>query len=88
MYPNLDVEQARCGHSDEYVARRLGITERAYRDRKESNAMRLPEAVALTEMYDKSMEYLFWGQGRRVNVKCYRYDGKEGDKRKTVVDLD
>jgi len=61
MYPNLEVEQTRYGHSDEYVAQRLGITERAYRARKESNAMRLSEAVALVEMYDRSMEYLFWG---------------------------
>jgi hypothetical protein len=63
MYPNLEVEQTRRGHSDEYVARKLGITERAYRNRKESNAMPLSEAVALVDMYDKSMEYLFRDRG-------------------------
>jgi len=63
MYNNLEIEQTRYGHSDKYVAQRLGITERAYRDSKKSNAMPLSEAVALVEMYDKSMEYLFrpWG---------------------------
>jgi hypothetical protein len=63
MYPNLEVEQTRCGHSDEYVAGRLGITERAYRRRKESNAIPLSEAAVLVDMYDKSMEYLFRDRG-------------------------
>jgi hypothetical protein len=65
MYPNLEVEQTRCGHSDKYVAQRLGITERAYRDCKKSNAVSLSEAVALVELYDKSMEYLFRRHGDR-----------------------
>jgi hypothetical protein len=66
MYPNLELEQTRCGHSDEYVAQRLGISERAYRNRKKSNAIPLPEAVALVKMYDKSMEYLFRPRGDRL----------------------
>jgi len=66
MYPNLEVEQTRYGHSDEYVAQRLGITEQAYRNSKVSNAIPLSEAVALVEMYDKSMEYLFRPCGDRL----------------------
>jgi len=59
MYPNLEAEQSRFGHSDEYVAQRLGISAEAYRDRKESDGILLSEAVVLTGIYSKSMDYLF-----------------------------
>jgi len=59
MYPNLEVEQARCGYSDEYVAQRLGISAETYRDRKESDGILLSEAVALAGIYSRSMDYLF-----------------------------
>ena len=59
MYPNLEAEQARFGHSDEYVAQRLGISAEEYRDKKESDGILLSEAVALAGIYSRSMDYLF-----------------------------
>jgi hypothetical protein len=73
MYPNLETEQSRFGHSDEYVAQRLGITAEEYRTRKESSAILLSEGMALVEMYGKSMDYLF-GAGVGDNVYAINSD--------------
>ena len=59
MYPNLDAEQARHGHTDDYVARVLGISVEEYQKRKASRSIGLQEAVALEAMYEQSTEYLF-----------------------------
>jgi len=58
MFPNIETEQARRGHSDESVAEKLGMTGQAYRRCKKSGAFRAEEVVALAEMYEKSMDYL------------------------------
>jgi len=59
MYPNLDAEQARRGHSDGYIASALGISVEEFQARKASKTMELPEAEALAAMYGWSTEYLF-----------------------------
>jgi hypothetical protein len=59
MYPNLDTEQARRGHTDIHIAGALGITVEEFQARKASKTMELQEAVALAEMYELSTEYLF-----------------------------
>jgi hypothetical protein len=58
VYPNLDVEQTRRGHSAGDVAETLGITLQEYRARKDSGAFSLAEALRLAEMYDKPVDYL------------------------------
>jgi len=68
LYPNLDTEQARHGHTDEQVAGMLGLTPQEYRAQKASKTIRSSDAAALAEMYSQSTEYLFgagaWG------IKC------------------
>lgn len=59
MFPNLEVEQDRHGHSDSYVAGKLGISLQEYRLGKESGAFLASEALMLAGMYDKPAEYLF-----------------------------
>ena len=59
MFPNLEMEQGRNGHSDEYVARRLGMPQNEYCSRKESGAFVVSEIDILLDMYDKPFEYLF-----------------------------
>jgi len=55
----LEEEQARMGFTDDYVAKRLGISPKDYQVRRESGAFTPSEVVALVEMYGKSMDYLF-----------------------------
>ena len=59
MYTNLEVERVRSGHSEGFVAQKLGLTERAYRLRMESGAFRLSEARELSALYNQPVEYLF-----------------------------
>lgn len=59
MYPNLETEQVRHGHTDEQVASLLGLTPQEYRAQKASNSIRSSDAAALAEMYCQSTEYLF-----------------------------
>ena len=59
MYPNLEVEQECFGHTDEYVAGVLGITEQAYSSRKKSQKIRLSEARILAAVYNRDVDYLF-----------------------------
>jgi hypothetical protein len=65
MFPYLDAELERSGHSDEYVARKLGITMREYNLRKNSDAFRLSEALALSAICGKPVEHLFQPEVRR-----------------------
>jgi hypothetical protein len=59
VLPNLETEQIRCRHTEEYVAKKLGLTKQAYRLRKKSASFSLEETLALTEIYDRPVEYLF-----------------------------
>jgi len=60
MFPNLEIEQASNGHSDKYVAEKLGMTLQAYCSRKKSGEFLMSEIVALLQIYNKPFEYLFW----------------------------
>ncbi|MCL2182984.1 MAG: helix-turn-helix transcriptional regulator [Chitinispirillia bacterium] len=59
MYPNLEAEQTRRGHTEEYVAEKLGMTRQTYSECKLSGAFQPAEALALVKIYDKPVEYLF-----------------------------
>jgi hypothetical protein len=58
MYPNLEAEQTRRGHSEGHVAEMLGVTLQEYRIRKDSGAFSLADALQFAEMYDKPVDYL------------------------------
>jgi len=59
MFSNLEAEQTRCGYTEEYVAKRLGITRREYRSRQKTGSFSESEVRALVAMYNRSPEYLF-----------------------------
>jgi len=59
MYPNLDAEQARHGHTDGQIADVLGLTLQEYQAQKASKTIQLPEAQRLAAVYKLSTEYLF-----------------------------
>ena len=59
MFPNLEIEQDRHGHSDAYVAEKLAITQQEYRSGKESGTFTASKADMLLTMYNKPFEYLF-----------------------------
>jgi len=59
MFPNLETEQVRRGYTEEYVAKRLGITRQEYRLRKKSGLFLESDVRALAVMYGRSPEYLF-----------------------------
>jgi transcriptional regulator with XRE-family HTH domain len=59
VLPNLETEQTRRRHTEEYVARKLGLTQQAYRLRKELASFSVEETLALAEIYDRPVEYLF-----------------------------
>jgi len=59
MYPNLEAEQARLGHTEQYVAQKLGMSVQKYLTQKKSGTFQLSEALALAAMYNKPIEYLF-----------------------------
>jgi hypothetical protein len=59
MFPNLEIEQARNGYTDEHIAEKLGITQQAYCSRKASGEFRLEEITELLKIYKKPFEYLF-----------------------------
>jgi len=59
MYPNLEAEQTRHGHTDSQIAEVLGISLQEYREQKASKTIQLPEAQRLAAVYNISTEYLF-----------------------------
>jgi hypothetical protein len=63
MFPYLDAELARSGHSGDYVARELGMTRQEYEALRDLGSFRLSEAVALSAMCDKPVEHLFQPAG-------------------------
>jgi len=60
MYPNLEAERIRHGYTEEYVSKKLGITQEEYRLRLESGSFLESDAVTLAAMYGMSFEYLFF----------------------------
>jgi hypothetical protein len=63
MFPYLETELARLGHSEDYAARKLGITRQEYNSRESVGSFRLSEAMVLSAICDKSVEHLFQPMG-------------------------
>ncbi|MDR0307503.1 MAG: helix-turn-helix domain-containing protein [Chitinispirillales bacterium] len=59
MFPNLEAEQTRNGHTNGYVAKKLGISRGKYESKKRSGAFRLSEVKTLCEIYNVPIDYLF-----------------------------
>jgi inorganic pyrophosphatase len=59
MFPNLEAEQARNGHTNEYVAEILGLSRQAYEIKKKTGKFKLVEIKRLTQIYNASFDYLF-----------------------------
>ena len=59
MYPNLNAEQARYGHSDSYVANQLGISRSGYGAKKKTGKFITPEIKKLCSLYGADFNYLF-----------------------------
>ncbi|MCL2689948.1 MAG: hypothetical protein FWE57_08915 [Chitinispirillia bacterium] len=56
----MEIEQARNGHSNKYIAEKLGMSQQEYCLRKESGKFLMSEIMALLQIYNKPFEYLFW----------------------------
>jgi DNA-binding XRE family transcriptional regulator len=59
MFPNLEAEQARQRHSNDYVAQKLGISRQAYENKKKNGTFKLKEVFMLTAIYSAEFSYLF-----------------------------
>lgn len=59
MYPNLNAEQARFGHSNQKVAEYLGISRRSFENKKEKATFKVTECQKLCLLYECKFEYLF-----------------------------
>jgi hypothetical protein len=56
---NLDAEQGRYKHTNEYVANYLRLSRVSYEQKKRSGRFSVPECKALCTLYKCSFEYLF-----------------------------
>ena len=59
MFANLEAEQARHGHTNEFVANKLKMSRRTFEIKKQKGTFKLPEIKKLMEMYGKDFFYLF-----------------------------
>ena len=59
MFPNLEAEQARQGHTNAYVAEKLGVTRASYEKKKKIGCFKLKECIFLAGIYKSSLDYLF-----------------------------
>lgn len=59
MLLNLNAEQARRRHSDEYVAQLLKITRQNYLQKKQTGKFKMEEIRVLLKLYNCKFEYLF-----------------------------
>ena len=64
MFPNLDAEQARNGHTDVFLAKELGITRHTLAKRKRVGDFKLSEINTMLSMYCVAFDYLFSSQVR------------------------
>ena len=59
MYPNLNAEMARHGHTNQYVGEQLGISRQSFETRKRSGTFDVGEIKLLLGLYDVEFYYLF-----------------------------
>nr|WP_300850042.1 hypothetical protein [uncultured Schaedlerella sp.] len=59
MLPNLNAEQARYGHSNQYVADALHLNRNTYEGKKKSGRFSLEEINMLCDIYKCDYSYLF-----------------------------
>jgi len=59
MFPNLEAEQARNGHTNADVATRLGLSRQAYESKKRTGNFKIVEAINLAAIYGVTCNYLF-----------------------------
>lgn len=59
MFPNLNAEQARYGHSNQYTAEYLGLKRCTYEVKKKNGRFSMEEINRLCELYKCDYKYLF-----------------------------
>lgn len=59
MFPNLNAEQARYGHTNQHTASVLGLNRCTYEAKKRSGRFSMDEINKLCELYRCSYSYLF-----------------------------
>ncbi len=59
MFPNLNAEQARYGHSNQYIANYLNLNRCTYESKKKSGRFSMDEINRLCELYKCDYKYLF-----------------------------
>jgi len=59
MFPNLEAEQARKKHTNEFVARELSISRQSYESKKRTGGFKLVEINRLLAIYSATYDYLF-----------------------------
>lgn len=59
MFPNLEAEQARNGHTNEFLAKKLGVSRQTLERKKRVGDFRLSEINILLSIYGSDYNYLF-----------------------------
>lgn len=59
MFPNLNAEQARHGHTNEKAAAAIGLKRCAYESKKQNGRFSMNEINALCDLYKCDYKYLF-----------------------------
>jgi hypothetical protein len=59
MFPNLNAEQARYSHSNQYTADYLGLNRCTYESKKRSGRFTMEEVNKLCDLYKCEYKYLF-----------------------------
>ncbi len=59
MFPNLEAEQARKRHTNEFVAKKLNISRQSYESKKRNEKFKYNEIRQLLELYNVPFDYLF-----------------------------
>jgi len=70
MFPNLQAEQARKGHTNEYLAKLLGITRHTLKKRKTIGDFKLNEITMLLSLYTSDFDYLFANEQKISHAKA------------------
>jgi len=59
MFPNLNAEQARNKHTNDFVAKELCLSRRSYELKKKTGEFKLREVNKLLDLYKCDFNYLF-----------------------------